>query len=282
MSAPVLIIGERGMLGRALRELLTLLARPYHGVDLPGFDAAEPSQVDELLRKPWATVINCAAYTNVDGAEREEAAAWRGNAKAPELLAQACARAGHTFVHFSTDYVFSGQASQPYPVDAPAQPLGVYGRSKAAGEAAVRASGARNLIVRTSWLYAPWGNNFVRTMAKLTRDKPALRVVADQRGRPTSAEHLAKTMLTLLDRGQSGTFHVTDGGECSWHEFTVAIARGLGRACAIDPCSTAEFPRPAPRPAYSVLDLSKTEALLGAMPDWHDNLASVLARLEPL
>jgi dTDP-4-dehydrorhamnose reductase len=119
-------------------------------------------------------------------------------------------------------------------------------------------------------------------MAKLTRDKPSLKVVSDQRGRPTSAEHLAKSTLALLDRKASGIFHVTDGGECSWYEFTVAIARGLGHGCKIEPCTTAEFPRPAPRPAYSVLDLSKTEALLGPMPDWRDNLASVLARLEPL
>lgn len=282
MSAPVLIIGDRGMLGRAFRQLLTGLERPYHGVDLPAFDAAEPGQVTELMRTPWAAVVNCAAFTNVDGAEADESAAFRGNATAPRLLSEACARAGVPFLHFSTDYVFSGKATRPYPVDDPVEPLGAYGRTKAAGEQAVRASGARALIVRTSWLYAPWANNFVRTMARLTRDKTSLKVVSDQRGRPTSAEHLAKTALALLDRGQTGTFHVTDGGECSWHEFTVAIARALGRTCTIDPCTTAEFPRPAPRPAYSVLDLGKTEALLGPMPDWHDNLASVLARLEPL
>jgi dTDP-4-dehydrorhamnose reductase len=282
MSEPILIVGDRGMLGRAFRELLTRQARAYQGVDLPDFDAAEPRQVSDLFAKPWSAVINCAAFTNVDSAEGNEAAALRGNATAPKLVSEACARAGVPFLHFSTDYVFSGQASTPYLVDAPMEPLGAYGRTKAAGEDAIRASGARYLIARTSWLYAPWANNFVRTMAKLTRDKPSLKVVSDQRGRPTSAEHLAKTSLALLDRGASGTFHVTDGGECSWYDFTVAIAQKLGRTCTIDPCTTAEFPRPAPRPAYSVLDLSKTEALLGAMPDWHDNLASVLARLEPL
>jgi dTDP-4-dehydrorhamnose reductase len=119
-------------------------------------------------------------------------------------------------------------------------------------------------------------------MAKLTRDKPSLKVVHDQRGRPTSAEHLAATALRLLDGGAAGTYHVTDGGECTWYEFTVAIAHALGRTCAIEPCTTAEFPRPAPRPAYSVLDLGKTEALLGPMPDWRENLEDVLARLEPL
>jgi dTDP-4-dehydrorhamnose reductase len=282
MNSPILIVGDRGMLGRAFRELLGRLARAFHGVDLPDFDAAEPRQVTDLLGKPWSAVINCAAFTNVDGAESNEAAALRSNGTAPGLLAQGCAKAGIPFVHFSTDYVFSGQATSPYPVDAPLQPLGAYGRSKAAGEDAVRSSGARYIIARTSWLYAPWANNFVRTMAKLTRDKPSLKVVNDQRGRPTSAEHLAGAALALLDRKASGVFHVTDGGECTWYEFTLAIAQGLSRTCKIEPCTTAEFPRPAPRPAYSVLDLSKTEAMLGPMPDWRGNLASVLARLEPL
>jgi dTDP-4-dehydrorhamnose reductase len=280
MVAPILLVGDRGMLGRAFRELFERTARAHQGLDLPDFDASEPAQVATIFRKPWSALINCAAYTNVDGAEEHEQVAMRGNATAPRVLAEACKRAGIPLVHFSTDYVFAGDAEHPYPVDGPMQPLGAYGRTKAAGEDAIRGSWAQHLIVRTSWLYAPWANNFVRTMAKLTRDKPALKVVHDQRGRPTSAEHLAKTALALLDRGATGTFHVTDGGECTWYDFTVAIAGILGRTCTIEPCTTAEFPRPAPRPAYSVLDLSKTEALLGPMPDWRENLASVLARLE--
>lgn len=282
MGDPILLVGERGMLGRAFRELFAIRARSFQGLDLPGFDAAEPAQVADVLRRPWSAVVNCAAFTNVDGAEADEAAALRGNATAPRLLGEACAAAGLPLLHFSTDYVFSGRATAPYPAGAPLEPLGAYGRTKAAGEQAIRASGCRHLIVRTSWLYAPWGNNFVRTMAKLTRDKPALKVVHDQRGRPTSAEHLAASALALLDRGAMGTLHVTDGGECTWYEFTVAIAQALGRTCAISPCTTAEFPRPAPRPPYSVLDLAETEALLGPMPDWRANLASVLARLEPI
>jgi dTDP-4-dehydrorhamnose reductase len=280
MSSPILLVGDRGMLGRAFRELFDREARAYQGFDLPDFDASNLAQVAAVFRKPWSALINCAAYTNVDGAEEHEQVAMRGNATAPRVLAEACKHAGIPLIHFSTDYVFAGNAARPYPVDAPLQPLGAYGRTKAAGEEAIRASGAQHLIVRTSWLYAPWANNFVRTMAKLTRDKPSLKVVHDQRGRPTSAEHLAKTALALQGRGATGTFHVTDGGECTWYEFTRAIADKLGRTCTIEPCTTAEFPRPAPRPAYSVLDLGKTEALLGPMPDWHENLASVLARLE--
>jgi dTDP-4-dehydrorhamnose reductase len=282
MAVPILLVGDRGMLGRAFRELFTRTARSYQGFDLPDLDAADGAQVAALFRKPWSALINCAAFTNVDAAEADEAAALRGNATAPRVLGQACAAAGIPLLHFSTDYVFDGKASAPYRAEAPVDPLGAYGRTKAAGEQAIHASGARHLIVRTSWLYAPWGNNFVRTMARLTRDKPSLKVVDDQRGRPTSAEHLAATALALLDRGATGTFHVTDGGECTWYELTVAIAKQLGRTCTIAPCTTAEFPRPAPRPAYSVLDLSETEALLGPMPDWRANLADVLARLEPL
>jgi dTDP-4-dehydrorhamnose reductase len=270
------------MLGRAFRELLAAKQRPFTGFDLPGLDIAEPSQVAPLFQEPWSAVINCAAYTNVDGAEADEAAALRGNGTAPGVLAAACARARVPLVHFSTDYVFAGNANKPYAVDAPLQPLGAYGRTKAAGEIAIRQSGAAFLILRTSWLYAPWANNFVRTMARLTRDKPEVKVVHDQRGRPTSAQHLAAATLDLVDRGTRGTLHVTDGGECTWYEFTVEIARLLGRATIIRPCTTAEFPRPAPRPAYSVLALAPTEAILGPMPDWRKNLANVVGQLEPL
>ena len=270
------------MLGRAFRELLTAKQRPFTGFDLPGLDIAEPSQVGPIFEKPWFAVINCAAYTNVDGAETDEAAALRANGTAPGVVAAACARARVPLVHFSTDYVFACNAQTPYAVDAPLQPLGAYGRTKAAGEIAIRQSGAQFLIVRTSWLYAPWANNFVRTMARLTRDKPELKVVDDQRGRPTSAQHLAAATLALVDRGTRGTLHVTDGGECSWYEFTVEIARLLGHGAIIRPCTTAEFPRPAARPAFSVLDLALTEAILGPMSDWRKNLASVVAQLEPL
>lgn len=282
MSAPVLLLGDRGMLGRAFRELFAAHQRPYTGFDLPELDIADPNQVDALLARPWSAAINCAAYTNVDAAEGDEASALRANGTGPGVLAQACARAHVPLVHFSTDYVFPGNASAPYRVDAPLQPLGAYGRTKAAGERFIRQSGAEFLILRTSWLYAPWANNFVRTMARLTRDKPELKVVNDQRGRPTSAQHLAKSTLALLDKGARGTLHVTDGGECTWYEFTVEIARLLGRTTKILPCTSAEYPRPAKRPSYSVLDLGPTEELLGPTPDWHENLAQVIASLEPL
>jgi dTDP-4-dehydrorhamnose reductase len=147
--------------------------------------------------------------------------------------------------------------------------------------ARARSRGLRSLLIRTSWLYAPWGKNFVRTIARLARDHPTLRVVNDQRGRPTSAEHLAKATISLVRAGAEGVFHVTDGGEASWFEFAAQVAAFAAPACRVEPCATAQFPRPAPRPAYSVLDLSRTEALIGPRPPWQQQLASVLPNLEP-
>jgi dTDP-4-dehydrorhamnose reductase len=178
--------------------------------------------------------------------------------------------------------VFRGTATEPYSVEEPLAPLNAYGRSKAVGEEELsREHMTRWLHVRTSWLYAPWGKNFVRTMRQLLFTKPSIKVVNDQRGRPTSAEHLARTTLKLLELNASGIHHVTDGGECTWCEFAGEIGRLTGAPGKVEPCTSAEFPRPAKRPAYSVLDLSKTEALLGPMPHWKANLADVVARLEP-
>jgi dTDP-4-dehydrorhamnose reductase len=199
-------------------------------------------------------------------------------------LAQCCRRAGATLVHYSTDYVFNGQASQPYPTDHPHDPCNAYGRSKALGESLLLASGCRHLLVRTSWLYAPWGKNFVRTIAGLVRTRPSLKVVDDQRGRPTSAEHLAAMTLVLLQHEATGIFHVTDAGECTRCDFAGAIATFVrqqhGSAAIIEPCSSDQYPRPARRPAYSVLDIAQTQSLLGPMPAWQDNLRIVMGRLE--
>lgn len=276
------IIGANGMLGRALRELFTRESRPFVGLDLPTFDMLQHDQVEQALDASVTAVFNCAAYTNVDLAEQDEAAATRLNGDAVALLAQACARRAVPLVHYSTDYVFAGDATEPYPVDGPHAPLGAYGRSKAAGERALWEAGGPHLLLRTSWLYAPWANNFVRTIYKASRERESLKVVADQHGRPTSAEHLARISLALLDQGARGTLHVTDGGACTWHEFASEIVRLAGHACRVDPCTTAEFSRPAKRPAYSVLDLAPTEALVGPMPDWHMNLRDVMERLEPV
>lgn len=276
------ILGGKGMLGRALRELLAKENRPCGIFDLPELDITDRGQLEGAVGPDLKAVINCAAYTNVDAAETDEASATKLNGEAVKLVAEVCAARGVPLVHYSTDYVFPGDASEPYLVDQAQQPLGAYGRSKAIGERAVWTTGGPYLLLRTSWLYAPWANNFVRTIYKFSRTQDSLKVVADQRGRPTSAEHLARVTLQLLDQGARGTFHVTDGGECTWHEFASEIVRLAGHKAQVNPCTSEEFARPAKRPAYSVLDISRTERQVGPMPRWQDNLADVMSRLEPV
>jgi dTDP-4-dehydrorhamnose reductase len=276
LAAPILVTGAEGMLGTAFRRLLTGAGVPHTASDVDQLDITNAAHVDEHVTSRFKTVINCAAWTDVDGAEADPDGAHRLNADAPGLLAGACARTGATLVHFSTDYVFDGQSTTPYPVDHPIAPRSVYGKSKAAGEQAIRDAGCDHLIVRTSWLYAPWGRNFVLTMLKLLAERPEVRVVDDQRGRPTSAEHLARSTAQLLAAGARSTLHVCDAGECTWFEFAAEIGRLATLPAKVVPCTTAAFPRPAPRPAYSVLDLSATERLIGPAPHWRDNLARVI------
>jgi len=273
-----LVIGADGMLGRAFVRLLGSLDLPHRGVTIHDLDIIDATAVRARVNSP--VVINCAAWTNVDGAETNEAEATRVNGQGVANLRDACVSGGGFLVNFGTDYVFSGTATRPYPIDEPLVPLNAYGRSKAAGERAMQGL-IDHLYIRTSWLYAPWGNNFVRTIARLLTEKPTIKVVNDQRGRPTSAEHLARATLALLQVGARGFVHATDGGECTWFEFAREIGRLSGAPGTVEPCTSAEFPRPAKRPAYSVLDISETERLIGPMPNWKANLADVMARLEP-
>ena len=281
VKAPVLIAGGAGMLGRAWRELLAAVGVEHHSADVGEIDITTDAGAGVIAGGPWRTVINCAAWTNVDAAEKDEAAATEVNGRAVARLADACRRRGALLVHYSTDYVFDGRATTPYRTDHPRAPLNAYGRSKAVGEEALERSRAEHLLIRTSWLYAPWGNNFVRTISRLAHERPTLRVVNDQRGRPTSAEHLARATAALITAGARGTLHATDGGECTWFDFAAEIVRVGDSTCRVEPCTTAEFPRPAKRPAYSVLDLSAAEGMIGPMPPWRDNLRDVMRRLEP-
>lgn len=273
-----LVIGADGMLGRAFMQLLASLDMPHAGLTINDLDITDAAAVEKKVNAP--VVINCAAWTNVDGAEANEAAATKVNGQGVANLRDACFESEGFLVNYGTDYVFSGAATRPYPIDEPLAPLNAYGRSKAAGER-VMLGMIDHLYIRTSWLYAPWGNNFVRTIARLLREKPSIKVVNDQRGRPTSAEHLARATLALLQAGARGFVHATDGGQCTWFEFAREIGRLTGATGTVEPCASAEFPRPAKRPAYSVLDITKTERLIGPMPDWRANLADVTARLEP-
>jgi dTDP-4-dehydrorhamnose reductase len=287
-DARLLVLGAGGMLGRALTATCSAHGLNWVGAGRGSMDLAETRSIrrdgaDWVPR--GGVVVNCAAWTDVDGAEKDEAGAMAVNAVGVGVLAEVCRERGAVLVHFGTDYVFDGQGTRPYTVDHPIAPLGAYGRTKAAGERAIAEAGCEHLMIRTSWLHAAWGKNFVRTIAGLCLSRAQIKVVSDQVGRPTSCWHLASATLGLLLAGARGIVHVTDGGEpTSWHGFASEIAghvrRRWGPACEVLPCTTAEFPRPAKRPAYSVLDLSSAEAKIGPRPDWRVGLAEVMATME--
>ncbi len=273
----VWLVGARGMLGTALRVRLERQGVPHVCTDID-LDITDRSAVQSFAeRERPELIVNAAAYTRVDDAETNEEVALRVNAAGPEHLGLAAAALGARVAHVSTDYVFDGKADTPYKENAPTAPQGAYGRTKLVGEQKLLAAcpGAA-LIVRTSWLFGENGPNFVRTMMRLMAEKEELRVVADQRGRPTYTGDLADALLALSGVGRpaaaAGIYHFANAGEVTWHAFTLAIRDTLSRhgfplkVERIVPVTTAEFPRPAPRPAYSVLDTQKVERALGSAP----------------
>lgn len=292
----ILLLGANGQLGqelqRALASLGTIVATTRNGT-LPDGSACEVADFDQpaslaalLDRVQPTVVVNAAAYTAVDRAEDDREAAFRANAEAPGVLARWCAQAGVPLVHYSTDYVFDGQGTRPYREDDATAPLGVYGASKLAGEEAIRAAGGRHLIFRTAWVYASHSANFLRTMLRVGAERDVLRVVADQVGTPTPAALIADVTVQALqhDGALSGTWHLTATGETSWHGFaeaifTEAVAAGvLARAPTVEAITTAEYPTPAKRPAYSHLDVAKLEQDFGVtLPHWQDGLKRVIA-----
>jgi dTDP-4-dehydrorhamnose reductase len=304
----VLLLGANGQLGRSFIEDGGLAARGeliaasrdgkrYDGAIIETADLAEPDALPSLLDglRP-DVIVNAAAYTAVDRAEQEEALATRVNGEAVGVLGRWAAESGALAIHYSTDYVFDGAAHAPYPVDAPTAPLGAYGRSKLAGELALRGSGAAHFIMRTAWVYAPHGHNFLRTMLRVGAERDELRVVADQIGAPTSTALIVAGTLAALDAWQAadatqrptleGTHHLVASGHTSWHGFATAIfetahARGLlPRVPRVAAITTADYPTPAMRPAWSVLDNSGFAKRFGyALPDWQDGLHDVLDTL---
>jgi dTDP-4-dehydrorhamnose reductase len=278
----VLVLGSLGQLGRALFATAPADAT-LTGLDYQDIDIAEASQVtDAFAAHAPDIVINCAAYTAVDKAESEPDLARRINADAAGIVAVAATRTDARCVHISTDFVFDGTAHRPYAPDTLPNPLSVYGATKAEGEAAVRAACPGALIIRTAWVYTAGGGNFVETMLRLMAGDGPVRVIADQIGTPTHAKSLARTLWALIAAGARGTYHATDAGVASWYDFAVAIrdeALALGllnKSVEVIPIRTEDYPTPAARPAYSVLDKTATWAITGVAAHWRHELIDML------
>ena len=282
----ILVTGANGQLGNEMRRLGPESKNRYLFTDVAELDITDADAVRRMVREERIHVIvNCAAYTNVDKAEEDEVTADRLNHLAPADLAVAAKEAGATLIHVSTDYVFQGDAHLPYDETAACNPLGAYGRTKYAGEAAIEQSGCKYLIFRTAWLYSEFGNNFVKTMLRLTAERERLTVVFDQVGTPTYAADLARVLFDLIEReafvGNEGIYHYTDEGVCSWYDFAHEIARIAGHTkCDIQPCHSWEYPSKTKRPAFSVLDKSKVKKTFGCtIPHWRDALIACMNRL---
>ena len=285
----ILVTGANGQLGREMQRLGAVSPNNYLFTDVAELDITDPEAVRRCVTgNRIGAIVNCAAYTNVERAEEDEATADRLNRTAVGNLARAAAEADALLVHVSTDYVFDGCASLPYTEEDPTAPRSAYGRTKLAGEEAVRASGCRHLILRTAWLYSEYGNNFLKTMLRLTAERETLNVVFDQVGTPTYAGDLALAIFSILegglDRGHEGTYHFSDEGVCSWYDFAVEIARAAGHdRCRISPCRTADYPTKAVRPAFSVLDKGKLKRTFGIeIPHWRESMFYCLKRLQAM
>lgn len=282
----VLITGAGGQLGGALQRTAPAWA-DINAIDVEDVDLTDAAMLTaRLVVEAPDLIINAAAYTAVDRAEGDEDLARAINAEAVATMVAAMQSTGGRIVHVSTDYVFDGTAAQPYAVDAPRNPQSAYGRTKAEGEDLLR---PQDLLVRTAWVYEAGGANFVRTMIRLMNERDEIAVVADQVGAPTWATGLARTIWALAEKGASGTYHHCDDGRASWHEFAVAIAEEahalglIARIPLIRAITTAEYPTPARRPAFSLLDCSKTRAFLGDQPvPWRTNLRLMLEKEKTL
>ena len=288
----ILTYGESGQLGYELMRQGQALSLDIHGVAYPQTDISEISRVASVFAgcRP-DLVINAAAYTNVDGAESEPALAMAINKDGPANLARVCAENKIPLIHISTDYVFDGAKGVPYLETDPVSPLGVYGRSKAEGEQAVRSVLDEHIIIRTSWLYGSHGHNFVKTMLKLAMEREEIRVVYDQYGSPTSAADLAAAILSIADFVRQrrainwGIYHYCGSGIVSWYEFAKTIIE-IGKqytrlkTIRVEPIKTAEYPTPAARPAYSALDCSLIYQHFGiSAKPWRDSLKIVIQKL---
>ncbi len=282
----ILVTGANGQLGKSLQALSGATAWDWLFTDVEELDITNRAAVRGMVAAEGVDVIvNCAGYTNVEGAEDHVDLAERLNAEAVGNLAAAMKERGGLLIHISTDYVFGGEpVSTPISETQKPSPTGAYALSKLHGEDALQASGCRYVLLRTAWLYSEYGKNFVKTMLQLTAEKPSLKVVFDQVGTPTYAGDLAAIIVRILERADqmnAELYNYTDEGVCSWYDFAKAIAAYAGHdGCSIHPCHSHEFPSKVRRPSYSVLDKSKIKSALGVeIPHWTDSLKVCLKAL---
>jgi dTDP-4-dehydrorhamnose reductase len=282
----ILITGANGQLGNEIR-LLSKESRKdsYFFTDIAELDITKVPEIEAFVKENKINIIiNCAAYTNVDKAEDDAELADLINNKAVENLAIVAKEYGCTLIHISTDYVFSGKGNLPYKEEQTTAPLGVYGKTKLAGEEAILRIGCKCLIIRTAWLYSEFGNNFVKTMIRLTTEKDFLKVVFDQVGSPTYARDLAGLIFSIIEKRQyeecQGIYHFSNEGVCSWYDFAKEISLMAGTDCNIQPCHSDEFPSRVKRPAFSVLDKTKVQKdFQYTIPYWKDSLKQCINRL---
>ena len=286
-SKNVLITGANGQLGNEMRRLGAVSPNNYIYTDVAELDITNAAAVSQFVRDNKVDVIvNCAAYTNVDKAESDEVTAELINATAVKNLAKAMKEVDGTLFHVSTDYVFGNEGNTPRTEDMPLNPLGVYGRTKLRGEQAVAEVGCKAVIIRTAWLYSEFGNNFLKTMIRLTAEREQLNVVFDQVGTPTYAGDLALAIFSIIEgdiyAGNEGVYHFSNEGVCSWYDFATEIAVAAGNtACKVQPCHSSEFPSPVKRPSFSVLDKTKIKTTFGIeIPHWRDSMLYCIKRLK--
>lgn len=285
----ILVTGANGQLGHEMQAIASKSGHHYVFTDVVGeynkLDITQLDDVREMVSKESINlIVNCAAYTNVDKAETDYDMANMLNNTAAGNLAKAMAEVGGTLIHISTDYVFRGDRCTPCQETWETEPTGVYGVTKLAGEKSIEATGCNSIIIRTAWLYSPYGKNFVKTMKTLTETKDSLKVVFDQVGTPTYAADLAAAIAHIIETGQTdkkGIYHFSNEGVCSWFDFAKAICEISGNECDIQPCHSDEFPSPVKRPNFSVLDKTKIKETFGVkVPYWTDSLKECIKRLQ--
>lgn len=286
----ILVTGSNGQLGRDLQQLA--IQYPGFDIDFTDVDDLDITNIDELNNflkdKSYNFIINCAAYTAVDKAEREKEAAFLVNATGPKNLATVAKKHNIKLIHVSTDYVFDGTNNTPYHEKEPPKPDSIYGQSKLEGELRIAETNCKAIIIRTSWLYSSFGANFVKTMIRLGKERDELKVVFDQTGSPTYSGDLAEAILEIVNNSIQttgeffdGIYHFSNEGVCSWYDFAIAIMEISGLNCIIEPIDTKEFPTPAKRPAYSVMNKRKIKQTYNIkIPYWRDSLKRCIKQLD--